>query len=294
MKIKTKDFFVGEKNKVNLKKWPTKIEPIYKSKEKYREILADHIQRMSDYQNLHYALNESALLLVFQGMDASGKDGTIAHVMSGVNPQGCQVFSFKHPTDTELKHDFLWRTSIDLPERGKIGIFNRSYYEELLISRVHPELLKAEGFPSGLDTKKFWQKRFDSINQHEAHLERNGTHIVKFFLHLSFAEQTKRFLERIDTPEKNWKLTLDDIKERGYWKEYQQAYEKCLGETSTKHAPWYVIPADDKWNARLIVSQIILNTFENMNMKYPKADPKRLKELAEIRKQLENPYTVKR
>jgi len=220
-------------------------------------------------------------------MDAAGKDGAIQHVMSGVNPQGCQVFSFKHPSATELLHDFLWRTTRDLPERGKIGIFNRSYYEEVLIARVHPEILRNEGLPDRPhDEKTVWHDRYRSITNLERHLCENGTRIIKFFLHLSKEEQRKRFLARIDEPEKNWKFSSADIAERKFWKQYMKVYEKCLSATSTKDTPWYVVPADDKENARLIVSRIILDTFDALKMAYPKTSAKRRRELQAIRKQL--------
>jgi PPK2 family polyphosphate:nucleotide phosphotransferase len=220
-------------------------------------------------------------------MDAAGKDGAIKHVMSGVNPQGCQVFSFKHPGPTELKHDFLWRTTRDLPERGRIGIFNRSYYEEVLILRVHPGILQSEGLPDAPhDDKTLWHDRYRSITNLERHLNVNGTRIIKFFLHLSKEEQRKRFLARIDEPEKNWKFSLADIHERKYWEQYMKAYEACLSATSMHHAPWYVIPADDKENARLIISQIILDTLSELKMDYPKTTVKRRRELKSIRKLL--------
>ena len=242
---------------------------------------------MSSLQRLHYASNRYALLLIFQGMDAAGKDGAIRHVMSGVNPQGCEVFSFKQPSAEELKHDFLWRTTRRLPERGRIGIFNRSYYEEVLIVRVHPEILRGQGLPDELlDEKTIWKERYRSIVDLEEHLHRNGTRIIKFFLHLSKEEQRKRFLERIDEPDKNWKFSLADIQERRYWKHYMKAYEACLSATSTHHAPWYVVPADDKENARLIVSQIILDTLKELKMSYPEANKARRKELRSIRKLL--------
>jgi PPK2 family polyphosphate:nucleotide phosphotransferase len=267
MKINSKDFRVRVGHAVNLRKWPTKIEPVYKSKEHYRELLGDHVARLSSQQQLLYASNRHAVLLIFQAMDAAGKDGAIRHVMSGVNPQGCQVFSFKHPSATELQHDFLWRTSRDLPERGHIGIFNRSYYEEVLIARVHPEILRKEGIPdSRRDEKAIWHDRYRSITNLERHLHGNGTRIVKFYLHLSKEEQRKRFLERIDDPAKNWKFSSADIEERKFWKHYITAFEECLGATSTRDSPWYVVPADDKENARLIVSRIILDTFEDLRM----------------------------
>ncbi len=291
MKIKSEDFRVREGKKVRLKSRPTVVKPAYNSTENYQEILGDHVKRLSDAQNLHYAANAGALLLIFQGMDGSGKDGTIRHVMSGVNPQGCQVVSFKHPSKEELEHDFLWRSARDLPGRGKIGIFNRSYYEEVLITRVHPEILKAEGRPTNLHKKRskpeFWTRRFQSINSFEEHLHENGTKILKFFLHLSFTEQAHRFLARIDDPHKNWKLTADDIKEREYWDDYVLAYEECLSATSSEKSPWYIVPADEKLNARLIVSQIILDNFRDFELKPPPTDAMRRRELKEIRKDLE-------
>jgi PPK2 family polyphosphate:nucleotide phosphotransferase len=287
MKIKSKDYQVQEGDKVNLKKWPTRVKPVYQSKEQYHELLDKQVGELSELQQLQYASNRYSVLLIFQAMDAAGKDGAIKHVMSGVNPQGCQVFSFKHPSATELDHDFLWRTSQCLPERGRIGIFNRSYYEEVLIVRVHPEILKSQGLPDGLvNEKTIWKERYRSIVDLENHLHRNGTRIIKFFLHLSEEEQRKRFLDRIDEPEKNWKFSLADIEERKFWKQYMQAYEACLSATSTKIAPWHVVPADDKENARLIVSRIILDTFKSLKMRYPQTDAKRREELLSIRQRL--------
>jgi PPK2 family polyphosphate:nucleotide phosphotransferase len=287
MKIHSKDFCVAEADEVDLGKWPTKVKPVYKSKKQYKRYLEEHVSRLSEMQRLHYASNRHAVLLIFQAMDAAGKDGAIRHVMSGVNPQGCQVFSFKHPSAVELEHDFLWRTTRDLPERGRIGIFNRSYYEEVLIVRVHPEILRSEGLPdSALAERAVWRDRYRSIVDLERHLHANGTRIVKFFLHLSKGEQRKRFLERIDEPEKNWKFSLADIEEREFWNQYMKAYEECINATSTRDSPWYVVPADDKENARLIVSQIILDTFEALNMTYPKTTAKRRQELLRIRERL--------
>jgi PPK2 family polyphosphate:nucleotide phosphotransferase len=287
MKIHSKDFRVHDGDTVDLKKWPTKIDPVYKSKEQYKTLLQEHVEQLSTQQELLYGSDRYAVLLVFQAMDAAGKDGAIAHVMSGVNPQGCQVFSFKHPSGEELQHDFLWRTTRNLPERGKIGIFNRSYYEEVLIVRVHRELLVAEGLPDApKHDEKLWDERYRSIVNLEKHLHLNGTRIVKFFLHLSKEEQRKRFLARIDEPEKNWKFSLADIQERKYWKRYMEVYGECLGATSTDDAPWYVVPADDKQNARLIVSQIVLDTLEDLKMAYPIVSAKRRQELLSIRKQL--------
>ena len=287
MKISSKDFRVKEGDDVDLGKWPTIVEPVYKSKDQYQKLLEEHVAQLSSLQQLHYASNRYAVLLIFQAMDAAGKDGAIRHVMSGVNPQGCQVFSFKHPSPAELQHDFLWRTTRDLPERGRIGIFNRSYYEEVLIVRVHPEILRSEGIPDAPHGEKaIWRDRYHSIVNLEKHLHVNGTRIVKFYLHLSKEEQRKRFLARIDEPEKNWKFSLADIAERKFWKHYMKAYEECLSATSTREAPWYVVPADDKENARLIVSQIILDTLEGLEMSYPKTTDERHQELLEIRKQL--------
>ena len=223
MKINSKDFRVRDGEEVNLKKWPTTVKPVYKSKKQYQKLLAEHVEELSSQQQLHYASNRYAVLLIFQAMDAAGKDGAIRHVMSGVNPQGCQVFSFKHPSAEELEHDFLWRTTRDLPERGRIGIFNRSYYEEVLIVRVHPEILRSEGLPDSLlDEQTVWQDRYRSIVDLESHLHANGTRIIKFFLHLSKEEQRKRFLERIDEPDKNWKFSLADIEERKFWKQLHE------------------------------------------------------------------------
>ena len=287
MKIKSKDFRVPAGKTVKLEKWPTRVKPAYKSKKAYAKLLQAQVEELSSLQRLHYASNRYAVLLIFQAMDAAGKDGAIRHVMSGVNPQGCQVFSFKHPSATELDHDFLWRTTQALPERGRIGIFNRSYYEEVLIVRVHPEILREQRLPDGLlDEKTVWQERYRSIVDLENHLYRNGTRIIKFFLHISEEEQRKRFLDRIDEPEKNWKFSLADIEERKCWKQYMQAYEACLGATSTSAAPWYVVPADDKENARLIIAQVIVDSFKALSMHYPKTDAKRRKELLAIRKEL--------
>jgi PPK2 family polyphosphate:nucleotide phosphotransferase len=288
VKISSKDFQVDGGRSVDLKKWPTSVQPLYKSKKHYKEKLAEHIAQLSALQQLLYASNRYAVLLIFQAMDAAGKDGAIKHVMSGVNPQGCQVFSFKHPSPTELLHDFLWRATRDLPERGRIGIFNRSYYEEVLIVRVHPEILRSEGLPHALLAEKaVWRDRYRSIVHLERHLHANGTRIIKFYLHLSKEEQRKRFLERIDDSEKNWKFSLADIEERKFWKDYMKAYEECLGTTSTRAAPWYIVPADDKENARLIVSQIILDTLGSLNMAYPKTSSERRRELLSIRQRLE-------
>ena len=287
MSIDVSAFRVREGRAVSLKKWPTRVRPFYDSKAGYQALLADHVKKLSERQNLLYAYDRYALLVIFQAMDAAGKDGVIKHVMSGVNPQGCQVFSFKHPSAQELDHDFLWRTTACLPERGRIGIFNRSYYEEVLIVRVHPEILNSERLPDQpREGDRIWKRRYQSIVDHERHLHRNGTRIVKFFLHVSKEEQRRRFLARIDNPDKNWKFSAADLAERDRWKDYMHAYEDCLEATSTDHAPWYVVPADDKANARLIVSQVLLDTMGRLKMRYPAPDPARLKELRAIRKQL--------
>ncbi|MFZ4525933.1 MAG: ADP-polyphosphate phosphotransferase [Chlorobium sp.] len=278
---------IREGEKVNLKKRPTLVDPVYSSKEEYKEMLAAHVEQLSKLQQIHYADNRYSVMLVFQAMDAAGKDGVIRHVMSGVNPQGCQVYSFKHPSAEELDHDFLWRSNRCLPERGCIGIFNRSYYEEVLIVRVHPEILEMQGVPHELiNRENVWEHRYQSIIDMENHLHRNGTRIVKFFLHLSKEEQRKRFLDRIDAPAKNWKFSASDIEERKYWKEYMLAYEACFSATSSKHAPWYIVPADDKQNARLMVSQIIVHTLQGLGLSYPETSQQRVNELADIRKHL--------
>ena len=284
MKINTDKFLVNPGEKVNLKERATQIEPFCSSKEEYGLALAGHVEKLSELQSLLYADNRYSLLIIFQAMDAAGKDGAIKHVMSGVNPQGCRVYSFKHPSSQELQHDFLWRTTRELPEKGMIGIFNRSYYEEVLIVRVHPEILGAERVPKETGKKELWEGRFRSITELENHLYRNGTRIIKFFLHISKEEQRQRFLKRLEKPEKNWKFSLDDIREREYWKDYRRAYGECLSATSIKHAPWYVVPADGKKDARLIISRIILDTLENLKLRYPAPDKKHKEELEAARK----------
>jgi PPK2 family polyphosphate:nucleotide phosphotransferase len=287
MKIHSEHFRLRHGEKLNLGKLPTVVKPFYDSTKEYQKILAQHVDTLSTRQQLHYASNRYALLLIFQGMDSAGKDGAIRHVMSGVNPAGCQVSSFKQPSADELEHDFLWRTYQRLPARGRIGIFNRSYYEEVLVVKVHPEILRAQGLSEELrDEKLIWDERYKSITEMEAHLYRNGTRTIKIFLHLSKSEQRKRFLARIDEPDKNWKFSLADIHERKYWKHYMDAYEDCLSATSTHHAPWYAVPADDKQNARLIVSQIVVDALDGPKMSYPETTPKRKRELEAIRKEL--------
>jgi PPK2 family polyphosphate:nucleotide phosphotransferase len=288
MKIDPAKFRAREGHKVRLSDWPTAVKPFYKSKKDYEKALKAHVENMSARQSVLYAHNRYALLLIFQAMDAGGKDSAIKHVMSGVNPQGCQVHSFKQPSSAELAHDFLWRTNSALPERGHIGIFNRSYYEEVLVVRVHPEIWGVQGLPSENENDpKIWEHRYESINDLEKHLHRNGTHVLKFFLHVSKEEQATRFLARLDDPKKNWKIVDSDIKERERWKDYHRAYEDCISATSTKRAPWHIVPADDKKNARLIVSQVITDTLDELKMNYPKPDKSRRQELESIRKALE-------
>jgi PPK2 family polyphosphate:nucleotide phosphotransferase len=284
--IKTKGLRVKPGSKVDLKDWSTRIGSVYGSTQHYHEILESHVSRLSELQQLLYASERYAVLFIFQAMDAAGKDGAISHVMSGVNPQGCHVRSFKQPGPDDLRHDFLWRATRELPERGYLGIFNRSYYEEVLVTRVHPELLEAEGISGKKLSPRFWDERYRAIRELERHLHESGTRIVKFYLHLSKEEQRRRLLARLDDPQKNWKFNLADLKEREHWKDYMRAYADCLSATSTKHAPWYVIPADDKENARLLVSQVVVDTLTGLKMSYPKTGAKRRKELAAIRKRL--------
>lgn len=260
----------------------------FKDKESAAEKLAQDVATMSELQEVFYASNSYALLLIFQAMDAAGKDGAIKHVMSGINPQGCQVASFKTPSSRELNHDYLWRCNMFLPERGRIGIFNRSYYEEVLIVRVHPEFLDAQRIPEELKEGKIWKQRFREINHFERYLADNGTRILKFFLNLSKDEQKKRFLKRIDEPSKNWKLSPSDVKERAHWDEYQQAYEDMIRETSTPHAPWHVIPADRKWYSRVAIADIIVRELKSLKLEFPKLDEKGLASLEESKRILES------
>ncbi|WP_202971537.1 ADP-polyphosphate phosphotransferase [Methylophaga nitratireducenticrescens] len=288
MKLNISDFRALPDSKITLKKWPTLIDPLYTSKKHYQKILKQNVEALSELQHKLYADNHYSILLIFQGMDAAGKDGAIRHVMSGINPQGFQVFSFKQPSASELEHDFLWRTARCLPERGRIGIFNRSYYEEVLIVKVHPEFLVSQRLPDKLPSNKsFWQNRYRSIVEHEAHLHRSGTRIIKFFLHQSKDEQARRFMKRIDDPDKNWKLTTADIEQREFWDDYTKAYEECINASTTKDAPWYIIPADDKKNARLIISEIFLNTLSALPLAYPQATDAHRLELQTIREHLE-------
>jgi PPK2 family polyphosphate:nucleotide phosphotransferase len=287
MRIRTKPFRIGSNDRLKLSERPTNVKPLYASKDDYQKKSTDRIDELSALQDLFYANQRYSLLVIFQAMDAAGKDGAIKHVMSGVNPQGCNVMSFKHPSAVELSHDFLWRTTQQLPERGMIGIFNRSYYEEVLIARVHPKILEAQNLPHKLaHHKNVWRDRFRSITDLESHLDRNGTKILKIFLHLSKGEQKMRFLERIDHAEKNWKLGIADVEERKYWSAYQKAYEACIEHTTSHDAPWYVVPADDKHNARLIVSEIILDALRALKMKPPAPTKEQREALALIRETL--------
>ncbi len=287
MKLEPDRFQVGEGEKIDLRDWPAKVKPFYGSRQDYQQLLEEHTEELSQLQSRLYAQSRYALLLIFQGLDAAGKDSAIKHVMSGVNPQGCQVYSFKRPSPEELAHDFLWRTTRVVPERGRIGIFNRSYYEEVLVVRVHPELLKAQALPEEIASDPgIWDKRYHSIRELEKHLHRNGTRILKFYLHLSKQEQRKRFLKRIEQPEKNWKFQPGDVEERRYWKEYRRAYEQCLSATSTRDCPWYIVPADDKKNARLIISAAVLGALRGLNLRYPKLTPEQRKNLEAIRREL--------
>lgn len=287
MKIRLKDYRIAPGEEVDLKKRKTLVKAVYSSKDDYRDILANHVERLSDLQQRHYAANSYGALVIFQAMDAAGKDGAIRHVMSGVNPQGCKVSSFKHPSAIEVQHDFLWRAARELPERGQIGIFNRSYYEDVLVVRVHPEILEGQGVPEHrFRNDALWEERYRSIRDFEKHLHANGTRIVKIFLHLSKEEQRKRFLARIDEADKNWKLSPSDVVERKFWKDYRKAYESAISATSSADAPWYVVPADDKENARLIVSQIVLDLLEGLKPAFPTVTDDREKQLQAIRADL--------
>lgn len=287
MDIDTEAFRIRSGEPLDLATRPTRVEPVYDSKKHYRKLLRGQVKQLSKRQEALYASNTYALLLIFQAMDTAGKDGAIRHVMSGVNPQGTQVTSFKHPSATELEHDFLWRTSLQLPERGHIGIFNRSYYEEVLVVQVHPEILQAQNLPRDLrDNGDVWESRYRSILDHERHLTANGTRIVKFFLHISPEEQRRRLLARLEDPAKHWKFSPSDLEERGYWDEYMHAYARTLSATSTDFAPWYAIPADDKKNARLHIARVILETIESLHVEPPGLSPAQHHDLEKARKRL--------
>ncbi len=286
MPIDTAPFRVPPAKAVDLGHWPTRVKPLYDDKADYQQQLGKHVARLAERQNLLYAHDRYALLLIFQAMDAAGKDGVIKHVMSGVNPQGCQVYSFKAPTSEELDHDWMWRCAKSLPERGRIGIFNRSYYEEVLVVKVHPEYLAAQKLPPQLIGRSLWDDRYQDIRAVERYLSRNGVLIRKFFLHVSRAEQKKRFLERIDEPEKNWKFSAADVKERGHWNAYMDAYETMIRETATPESPWYVVPADNKWFTRIVVAAAIVDALATLDLHYPKVDREKLSQLAVAKKTL--------
>ncbi len=260
-------------------------------KRRAKKLMKNNLGRLSDAQELLYASDNYSLLLIFQAMDAAGKDGTIKHVMSGINPQGCQVFSFKKPSDEELDHHFLWRYTKRMPERGRIGIFNRSYYEEVLVVKVHPEILDRQKLPGTIGGKAFWEARYEDINNLEKHLVRNGTVVLKFFLNLSKEEQRKRFLDRLKDPAKHWKFSEADLAERGYWDQYMEAFETAINATSTEWAPWYVIPADTKWVMRALVSEIVTYTIQSLDLKYPVVDAEKHQRLEEARQHLEKEGT---
>jgi len=287
--IESKRYRVEENNYVELSVFSTEIKPVYQSSSHYKELLADHIRCMRSYQEKLYSSNKHSVLLIFQAMDAAGKDGAIEHVMSGVNPQGCQVFSFKQPSRIELKHDFLWRSSLCLPQLGHIGIFNRSYYEDVLIAKIHTDrLMNVSADNDMYRDPLIWEGRYHSIRDHEKHLNKNGTRIIKIFLHMSEAEQKKRFIARIENPNKSWKFRPEDLEERKFWRQYMAAYEQCFKATSSDFAPWYIVPADDKKNARLIVSQIFCDALKDLNLTFPILSEKRRKELLKTRDYLMN------
>jgi PPK2 family polyphosphate:nucleotide phosphotransferase len=288
MKIDIDRYRVDESLRVELAEWDTRVEPLYASKRDYQRALDEHVDRLRELQPILYAHGRYSLLIIFQAMDAAGKDSAIKHIMSGVNPQGTSVKSFKHPGPEVLAHDFLWNAARFLPERGHIGIFNRSYYEEVLIVRVHPSLLEPQRLPEECSGgASLWKSRFRSIRGLERHLHASGTRIIKFFLHLSKDEQRKRLLARLDEPDKNWKFSEADVEQRKYWDDYMKAYEDCMSNTSRACAPWYIVPADDKRNARLIVSRAIIETLAALPMQYPQLSPERLQELAGMRKLME-------
>lgn len=285
---KFKHFLVEPGTQVNLKDYDPKFTGKFKHKEEAEGMLKAEIEQLAIYQDLLYATNTYALLIILQAMDAAGKDSTIKYVMSGVNPQGCQVFCFKAPSAEELDHDYLWRANLALPERGRIGIFNRSYYEETLVVRVHPEILESQQLPSELKTKQIWQQRFDQINNFEHYLVNNGILVLKFFLNVSKAEQKQRFLERINNPERNWKFSVSDARERVFWHDYMRAYEQVFEHTSTSYAPWYIIPADRKWYTHLIIAEIVCERLRSLNLSYPQVSEERRQQLLRAKEILEN------
>ncbi len=283
------EFLVPEGKKLNLSKYKTDFSGDYKDKNEAKKDLEKNVERLTELQDVLYAQNKHALLIIFQAMDAAGKDGTIKHVMSGLNPQGVQVFSFKQPSSEELDHDFLWRCAKNAPERGRIGIFNRSYYEEVLIVRVHKQILQSQSLPDDVkNDKNIWKKRFEQIRNYETYLAENGVHILKFFLNVSKEEQKERFLARIETPDKNWKFSAADVKERAFWDDYIKAYEEAIEATSTKNASWYIVPADKKWFTRTAVSEIIVKKLESMNLQYPQVTEEHRQSLLKAKELLEN------
>lgn len=283
------NFRIKEGKRLNLKNHPTDFTGDYTDKQAAKADLEKNVERLAELQDTLYAQNTHSLLIIFQAMDAAGKDGAIKHVMSGLNPQGCQVFSFKQPSAEELDHDFLWRCAKNTPERGRIGIFNRSYYEEVLVVRVHAEILQAQPLPADVkNDKSIWRKRFEQIRSFETYLAENGVHVLKFFLNVSKVEQKERFLARIEEPEKNWKFSAADAKERAFWDDYMKAYEEALSATSTAKAPWYVVPADKKWFTRVAVSEIIIKKLESMDLHYPKVSAEHKKDLLKAKELLEN------
>jgi len=282
----TSRFRVRPGRRVDLRRYDPDDTRPFKNKEKASDRLARGLERMVALQDVLYAQNQWAVLLIFQAMDAAGKDSAIKHVMSGLNPQGTQVFAFKRPSDEELDHDYLWRTVKALPERGRIGIFNRSYYEEVLVVRVHPEILAGQRLPDPLVTRHLWKERYQDINAFERYLARNGMVVLKFFLHVSKEEQRRRLLERLDQPAKNWKFQVSDLGERDRWDDYMRAYEQALSQTSTAHAPWFVVPADHKWFTRLVIAELIVEALEGLDLAYPKVSKAHLEALAEARKRL--------
>jgi PPK2 family polyphosphate:nucleotide phosphotransferase len=285
--MKTSYFEIASDKKIKLAKYPTKVKEPYGSDDEYKKLLGENQNIIAESQTLLYANHERSVLIVFQGMDTAGKDGAIKHVMSGVNPQGCTVVSFKSPTSTESEHDFLWKAHQVVPARGQIGIFNRSYYEEVLIARVHPELLEAQKISKDEVTSDgFWKHRYKDIVNHETYLHRQGYEIVKVFIHISKDEQKRRLLRRFNDPKKLWKISECDVRERAYWDEYQKAYERCIRETSTKLNPWYIVPGDDKENARLMISQILVERFRQLKLTYPKLNAAQKNKIAKLKKQL--------
>ncbi len=286
--MNTDKFRISEGTKLDLNEHPTDFTGDYTDKDEASEDLKKNVERLGELQDVLYAEDQRSLLIIFQAMDAAGKDGAIKHVMSGINPQGVSVVSFKQPNDEELSHNFLWRCAKNVPERGRIGIFNRSHYEEVLVVRVHPQILNSQHLPDELkNDKKIWETRFEQIRNFESTLVQNGTQILKFFLHISKKEQKKRFLARIEETEKNWKFSMGDVKERGHWDDYMKAYTEAIGSTSTKEAPWYIIPADKKWFAPLAVSEVIKQKLEAMKLQYPVVSAEHKSELAEAKKMLE-------